>query len=471
MRSALPPLPESASATGARSGWADFAPLLAALLVRLPFLYAAHGAVFIGDEPQYLRLGRAWVEHGVYTGQWPPGFPALVAACFGVFGDHGVLAVRVVQTLLAVLVGAALMQLARTLAGARAARAAGWLYALYLPLVPYAHMAKSEALFGLLFLLALTALARAAREQSAAPWYRLPLAGALLGLATLTREVGLVLTLALAPWIVCATRDTRRAGVRAAGVVLATAAAVIAPWTARNLVVYGKVVPLAVTSGTNVYLGLNGLYTNFDLVRLSDPNPVGVPGSGLRARLLADPPPAWPRRVGGNTATRDGQHVRDGLRFALAHPGYIARTRLLRAADLLTPLSYMVKHVRLESYHAPLDARPVRRGIGWAAVGEALLLGLFGTLGLVFARCAPYGRGLLAAATAALLAPGLLVAMSRFRAPAELLLLLAAGAWLARERLPVSRRRCALAGLLLAGLGCAWYVSLPPTWASLEALR
>jgi hypothetical protein len=332
-------------------------------------------------------------------------------------------------------------------------------------------MAKSETLFLLLLVPALTLLARAGREREAASRWLLPLVGLCLGLSALAREAGLVVLVACATWVVFATRARRRDGVRAGLVVLAAGALVIAPWTARNLFAYGKVVPLATTSGTNAYLGLNGLYTNFDLVRLPDPNPASVPGSALRAWLLADAPPAWPRRTGGNLASRDAAHVRDGLAFAAEHPAYIARTRLLRLADLFTPLSYTVKHVRLGSYGAPFEALIVRAGVAWLAVAQVLALGIVAILGYAAARLTTPGRSLLLVAAAALTLPGLVVAMSRFRAPLEAVALVVAAAFLAGPREPLPPRRLVCALLALATLALCWTISLPPTVASLDALR
>ncbi len=96
------------------SARAWLAPLVATLVVRAPFLAGAWDATFIGDEPQYLRLGREWAEYGAYTGQWPPVVPGLVALCFGAFGDGAVHATRVVMTLLGVAVCALVMRLARS---------------------------------------------------------------------------------------------------------------------------------------------------------------------------------------------------------------------------------------------------------------------------------------------------------------------------------------------------------------------
>ncbi|MEZ6013833.1 MAG: hypothetical protein R3F49_01855 [Planctomycetota bacterium] len=438
--------------------------------MRAVFLAGAWSASFIGDEPAYLRLARGWAQHGAYTGQWPPLFPGFLALCFDAFGDQGVRAARVGLTLLSVLVGALLMALAANVSGPRAARLTGWLYALYLPLVPYAHLALSETLYLTVLLPALILLARAGREREGAPRWVLPLAGALLGLSALVREASLAVILCVVPWVAFATRATPRAGLSAAAMTLSMAVLVIAPWSARNLFAYAKVVPLSTTSGTNAFLGLNAVYTNFDLVRLADANPSHVVGSGLRARLLSDPPPAWGRAIEGNVAARDAVNLRSGLRFAVEHPGYVARTRVLRLADFFTPLSYAVKFQRLGAYGAPLDHTVLRVGVAWVAVLQVLALLVLGLLAFAAARLRPGSRTLMVTVAAALTAPALLVAMSRFRAPLEALLLIAAAALIAgpREVAPVRRLGSALVGL--AALSFLWYLSLPPTVASLEAI-
>ncbi len=112
------------------------------------------------------------------------------------------------------------------------------------PLLILQPLVDSFALFGVLGALALWASIRAVRSPLWGRW--LVLCGALIGLATLTRVDGLLL--AVAPAVVWAMRmrEVRPAVALAFGAAAALACvAVLAPWLARNLAVYGAALPSA----------------------------------------------------------------------------------------------------------------------------------------------------------------------------------------------------------------------------------
>jgi hypothetical protein len=80
--------------------------------------------------------------------------------------------------------------------------------------------------------------------------------GFLWGLASLTRESGLLILLGLFLWLVYRRRSWR-AGLRTwlpTGIV---AVLVILPWTVRNYVVLERFVPIATNGGVNFYIGNN----------------------------------------------------------------------------------------------------------------------------------------------------------------------------------------------------------------------
>jgi len=112
------------------------------------------------------------------------------------------------------------------------------------PLLIMQPLVDSFALFGVLGALALWASTRAIRSEGWGWW--LVLAGGLIGLATLARVDGLFLAVAPAvAWFV-RLREVRPAV--AVGIGLASAAAclaVLAPWMARNLAIFGAVLPSA----------------------------------------------------------------------------------------------------------------------------------------------------------------------------------------------------------------------------------
>ena len=113
------------------------------------------------------------------------------------------------------------------------------------PLLVMLPLVDSFVLFGVFGALALWASMRAVRSERRWGWW-LVAAGVLIGLATLTRVDGLLLAVAPAVAWAIRLRDVRPAA--ALGFGLAAAAAcllILAPWLARNLAVYGALLPSA----------------------------------------------------------------------------------------------------------------------------------------------------------------------------------------------------------------------------------
>jgi 4-amino-4-deoxy-L-arabinose transferase-like glycosyltransferase len=231
------------------------------------------------DEREYLLLGRSLAEGRGFTytaadGSPLPGehfgrapvYPAFLGALIRTVpgaaadheGEHGppvtttlLRAVRVVQAVL----GAAgiwlIARWARGAAGPRAAAAAAWIAACYPPLVWTPAYMFSETLFTLLALV--TTLVLAPRDAAPAAWTpgagRGLLAGLLAGLGILTRPSLLFFLPLAALWL-----WWRRA--RAAAVLLVVGSLVVlAPWSYRNTVAYGRFVLVASEGGITFWTG------------------------------------------------------------------------------------------------------------------------------------------------------------------------------------------------------------------------
>jgi Dolichyl-phosphate-mannose-protein mannosyltransferase len=112
------------------------------------------------------------------------------------------------------------------------------------PLLVMLPLLDSFVLFGVLGSLALWASMRAVRSERWGWW--LVLAGALIGLATLTRVDGLFLAVAPAVTWFMRQREVRPAVALGIGAASALAClAVMAPWLIRNLAVFGAALPSA----------------------------------------------------------------------------------------------------------------------------------------------------------------------------------------------------------------------------------
>jgi 4-amino-4-deoxy-L-arabinose transferase-like glycosyltransferase len=201
----------------------------------------------------------------------PPAYPHALAAVYRATGTARApgperwRAARVAQAVLGTLTVALLGLVGRRLAGARAGLVAMALAAPYPPLLLVEGALVSEGLFVALVLAATLAALRHRDAPGGLRWA--VLAGALVGLATLTRSNApvLLLPLGLAVW----TGRPRLAprSLAAPAALVATAALCVLPWSVRNWVVMGEAIPLATQTGP----ALAGTYN--EASRLDRENP------------------------------------------------------------------------------------------------------------------------------------------------------------------------------------------------------
>jgi hypothetical protein len=239
--------------------------LVLALILRvaLALAHARQGPVTQPDEANYLLVARALVEEGRYLtrpGGPPeiirgPVYPSFLAPFVRAFGS-ALTAPLLAQALLGTLTVAVLaLALRRALVRggsdpARADRVAGWA-ALALALSPAAlvwdRLLMSEGLATALAALGIAAWMEAPRR----PWPFVPLAGLALGLLALAKPAYLALPLALAVVALLDRTPPRRRAVAVA--VVTVAFGTVAPWTARNVRVIGRPVPVGLGSGLFLY--------------------------------------------------------------------------------------------------------------------------------------------------------------------------------------------------------------------------
>ncbi len=225
------------------------------------------------DEQAYthiadsLRRGRYGAPHEADPYRWAPGTPVLFAAAAVVAGahsvgdGHGLGPARVAQALVSTLTILAVWGLGLVLAGWAAGLLAAAAIAFYPPAIHDAASLLSEPLGALLLVCGLLALALAVRRddrlRDAAPdalARRRTLAayggaGAVLALSALAHADMLTAALVLPVVVLIGRRGLGwRAAAARAGVMLATAVAVLAPWTLYATARTGHLVP--VTDGT-----------------------------------------------------------------------------------------------------------------------------------------------------------------------------------------------------------------------------
>ena len=212
------------------------------------------------DQTEYLMLAENFVDgRGLVYGDREsrlirsPGYPVFIAAVFAVW--RSLTAVRIAQSVLGALSILLVAALAHRLAGTRSAIAAAFITALYPPLIWTSAYVLSEPLYTFLTLTAayvtwwnLESVQRT--DMKVVPTSgRFLAAGALVGLAVLTRPEILLFVGLVTLTMVAARRWT------AAAAMLVGTALVVAPWTAHNYLEHGEVILVSARGGPNFWLG------------------------------------------------------------------------------------------------------------------------------------------------------------------------------------------------------------------------
>ena len=244
----------------------------------------------------------------------PPLYPLALAAV-SALGGTGELAHRCAGLGFGAATIALVGLLGRRVGGERTGVLAAALCAVYPLMIAVDGALMSETLYGALIAAALLAAYRLLDRPAAG---RALLLGALIGLAVLTRSEALLLLPLLA--LPVALRAPRRRVVLAAAT-FAACALVIAPWTIRNEVAFGRPVLIS-TNDATVVAGANCPLTYH-----------GVNLGGWDIRCIS-------RRRDDNEAAQAAIWRREGVDYARDHAGrlpVVAAVRVLRVWDLWQP--------------------------------------------------------------------------------------------------------------------------------------
>jgi 4-amino-4-deoxy-L-arabinose transferase-like glycosyltransferase len=202
---------------------------------------------------QRLANGQGYVgDQGKPTSFRAPGYPFFLAAVYATVGEHAA-AIYVLHCLLGALSCVLTYALARELLSENLARVAGVLACFYLGPIYFAANFLSENVF--VPCLALGAWATV-RYLKGGPLWLLGVAGLLLGYATLTRPLALLLLGLLPPLFAVHEWRRGRWPVAAWALYGLTFLAVVLPWTYRNYQAHGQFV-LMTTNGGSTFYGSN----------------------------------------------------------------------------------------------------------------------------------------------------------------------------------------------------------------------
>ena len=253
-------------------------PMLTVFLVALAARTALWALVLVGyisfapapDSLDYEQIGRNLASYGVFSGsagppfepdfQRMPLFPSLIALAYLLSPDRLGLGPPLAiagNVLLGSLTAALLVPLGALYGGRRVGVLAGLLLAIDLWSTLYATVLLSETAFTALLVGALLALGRYGRTPR--PGLAAG-AGLLLGLATLTRPIGVLLGLILVPvFFLGRARQRRLPALRDAVICLSLASVVVMPWLLRARA-EGGADAISTQAAINAYIDRQALF-------------------------------------------------------------------------------------------------------------------------------------------------------------------------------------------------------------------
>jgi len=260
---------------------------IAAFVARAALLLLEPRCDLAGDEPSWVALGtkelsrprRGLSPFRVPLIFYPPLYPWFIAILHRLLG--GLSAVLWVQAALGALLVPAVGRAGRMALGARVGLAAAAVVAFYPDFVWFSVHFWSEIPF-ILFLW--WGIERVLHADSIGSRRTAAMAGVFWGLSTLTRELALYLAPFAAAWLARdwllrghagAPASSRAAlGLARAGVFALTLILTLAPWTARNAIVFDAFIPVSTMGGQNLWQGnvpLTHLEVYETLDRIEDP--------------------------------------------------------------------------------------------------------------------------------------------------------------------------------------------------------
>jgi 4-amino-4-deoxy-L-arabinose transferase-like glycosyltransferase len=410
----------------------------------------------VRDECTYQELAHAIMDGRGMIGTngwlWAPAYPSLMAL-------HGLLTgfpANIQGTQLVVAVASIAMVYALTTGeyGRRAARISAWMYALHPTLIFYTSSLWSETLYSGLLLAALLAIRWARRGGAERGWAP----GALAGACVLFRGVATYMLPIFAVALLWGRLRSRSAwaGVLACGL---AAVVVVAPYSAYATWKFGGLVVSDRTLGQMMWLGDNDFSPmTFDF------------GNGDLSKRAYDRAAAVGRkhcRHSKDPVVQDSCEVAAGTAWIEANPGEFLARMPERVAQLVTPHSFLTRHLRWGRWRGLPDF--VDEALVGLVVAFSFVTLLGGTAGF-----GARGRGWYSV-TAGLIvlyhvgAIAVLAGLSRYRVPLEPLWMVFAAALLADPArawaaLRASRVRLVATTLLCGVLLVLMLRFLPAGW-------
>ncbi|MCJ7579023.1 MAG: glycosyltransferase family 39 protein [Candidatus Aminicenantes bacterium] len=257
----------------------------------------------------------------------PPGYPYFLAVLYTLFGAH-LLPVCLVQSILAVFTCLFIFLLGKGLASERTGLWAAGFFTVYPQFIRYPGNLFVETLFIFLFIFALLFLFDTGQKPSYA---KSIMAGILLGLSALVREVALFMILPILLWAILMMKDSleKKQWRKNLSVFLMFFALTLSPWTLRNYFLFHRFIPISTNGGFNFRMGNN-------------PQATGGYNSDIDANIK------WPHPLSNESpeellsleieATKTGYN--NGINFIFQNPGHFFQLALKKFVLLWRPPVY-----------------------------------------------------------------------------------------------------------------------------------
>jgi hypothetical protein len=323
-------------------------------------------ALWYDQSARSLLRGDGYVSPltGAPTAMWPPGYPAILAAAYGIAGATPATAVALNAAFGAL--GCWLVwRLGLRLLGARGALVAATLLAVFPSHVAFAALTLSETVFMALVCGLLLGAVRLVERPTAPGWL---VWGFAAGVTAHVRSEAMALV--AVPTVVLATRGAWRAALPVLVATVLGALVALTPWIVRNARLFGVLVPTSTSFGRTLWIGHNPLAAGGMTVAIHE---------AMERTLDARGPFPW---TPAGELAMDRTLRADALDFAATHPGrelllVPARVYHLFRGDHVWQAWYYAGTPRI----APSEA--ARRALGRLCDAYYVVVGLLALAGLV----------------------------------------------------------------------------------------
>jgi 4-amino-4-deoxy-L-arabinose transferase-like glycosyltransferase len=211
-----------------------------ALLTRVVFILTQQTGFYFPDSLVYSQTAVELLsarEFGADFGH-APGYPVFLAAVYWLFGES-IFTIRVVESVMGAFLVVIIAALGRRVGGEIVGALAGILWAVYPMGIFIVGLVYPTGLAATLLACAVYCVLPAKLEEFGAKGVFL--GGVFLGLAALTIPVALLTIVVVAAWVFYWGRHSR---LFLASILLLGSAVSLAPWTARNFIVHGRLIPV-----------------------------------------------------------------------------------------------------------------------------------------------------------------------------------------------------------------------------------